>query len=59
MALPEDQQDAIASQILDELADEEEWQRKFDAKRDVLRRLANEAIEADVRGETIPLADIL
>lgn len=28
-ALPPDQQDAIAAQILEELADEEAWQKQF------------------------------
>jgi len=32
--LPLDEQDAIASQILASLADEEAWKKSFDAKRD-------------------------
>ena len=59
VALPADEQDAIASQILASLADEEAWKRQFDEKRDVIRRLAREAIEEDERGETRPLDDRL
>jgi len=59
VALPPDEQEAIASQILASLADEEAWKRRFDEKRDVIRRMAREAIEEDDRGETLPLADLL
>ncbi len=57
--LPEDEQDAIASQILASLADEEAWKARFAEKRDVVRRMAREALEEDVRGETLPLTDLL
>jgi hypothetical protein len=59
VALPADEQDAIASQILAALADEESWKKRFAEKRDVLRRLAREALEEDAKGETLPLADLL
>jgi hypothetical protein len=58
-ALPRDEQDAIASQILDSLADEEAWKKRFAEKRDVIRRLAQQALEEDARGETRPLDDLL
>lgn len=57
-ALPLDEQDAIASQILASLADEEAWKRRFAEKRDVIRRMAREALEEDERGETLPLDDL-
>src|SRR5271157_37530 len=38
VALPRDEQDAIASQILASLADEDAWKRRFAEKRDVIRR---------------------
>lgn len=57
--LPEDEQDAIASQILASLADEEAWKTRFAEKRDVIRRMAQEALEEDARGETLPLDDLL
>jgi len=58
-ALPQEEQDAIASQILDSLADEEAWKKRFAAKRDRLRQLAQEALNEDDRGETRPLGDLL
>ncbi|HSP68141.1 MAG TPA: hypothetical protein VLN48_10465 [Bryobacteraceae bacterium] len=57
--LPPDQQDAIASQILASIADEEAWKKRFEEKRDVVRRLASEALEQDDRGETVTLDDLL
>ena len=44
-ALPENEQDAIASQILDSLADEDAWKARFAQKREVIRRMAREAVE--------------
>lgn len=58
-ALPLDEQDAIASQILASLADEEAWKRRFAEKRDVIRRMAREALQEDGRAETLPLNDLL
>ena len=58
-ALPPDEQDAIASQILASLADEEAWKRRFAEKRDVIRRIAREALQEDEKGETLPLTDLL
>ena len=57
-ALPQDEQDAIASQILDSLADEKAWKKRFAAQRDRLRQLAQEALDEDDRGETRPLGDL-
>jgi acyl-CoA reductase-like NAD-dependent aldehyde dehydrogenase len=57
--LPQAEQDAIASQILASLADEEAWRRRFAEKRDIIRRMAREALEEDARGETLPLDDLL
>ena len=59
VALPQDEQDAIASQILDSIADENAWKARLAEKRDVIRRMAGEAIEEDDRGETSPLDDML
>jgi hypothetical protein len=58
-ALPLDEQDAIASQILAALADEETWKKRFAEKRDVIRRMAREALEEDEKGETLPLDELL
>jgi hypothetical protein len=59
VALPQDEQDAIASQILASLADDDAWKRRFAEKRDVIRRMAREAFEEDERGDTLPLDDLL
>ena len=58
-ALPRDEQDAIASQILVSLADEERWKKRFTEKRDVIRRMAREALQEHARGETLLLDDLL
>ena len=58
-ALPQDEQDAIASQILASLADEDAWKKRFAEKREVVRRLAREALEEDEKGGTLPLQDLL
>ena len=54
-----EEQDAIASQILASLADEKGWKKRFAEKRDVIRRMAREALAEDDRGETLPLNDLL
>ena len=59
VALPPDEQDAIATQILASLADEEAWKKRSAEKRDVIRRMAREALAEDERGETLPLDDRL
>jgi hypothetical protein len=59
VALPPGEQDAIAAQILASLADEEAWKKRFVEKRDVIRRMALEALREDERGETRPLGDLL
>lgn len=59
VALPEDEQDAIASQVLASLADESAWKTRFAEKRDVIRRMAREALEEDASGETLPSDDLL
>jgi hypothetical protein len=45
--LPEDEQDAIA------------WKARFTEKRDVIRRMAREALEEDAKCETLQLSDLL
>ena len=50
--LPEDQQDAIAALILEEIEDEARWDAAFARSHDVLERLAAEAEEEDRRGLT-------
>jgi hypothetical protein len=52
-------QDAIASQIIETLDDEEAWARSFREKPSVIRSLAREALEEHHRGETRPLDELL
>jgi len=59
VVLPLDEQDAIAFQILALLANEQAWKLRFAAKRDVIRRMAREALEEEAHGETLPLEDLL
>jgi len=47
-SLPEAEQDAIASLILDELADEKLWDETFARSQDKLSRMA-EKVRADIR----------
>jgi hypothetical protein len=53
-ALSQQEQDAIASQILQTLDDEEAWARSFREKPELLSSLANEALDEHRRGETRP-----
>ncbi len=53
--LSEEEQNAIATQILDSLDDEETWTRKLRERPDLLRSLGREASEEHRRGETRPL----
>jgi len=55
----QDAQDAIASQILASLADGDAWKTRFAEKRDVIRRMARQALEEDEKGKTLPLDDLL
>jgi hypothetical protein len=57
--LPEEEQNAIASQILETLEDEEAWRIKLARHPAKLRELAEKALEEHRRGETRPLDEIL
>jgi hypothetical protein len=57
-ALSQQEQDAIASQILQTLDDEEAWTRSFRQKPEVLSSLAKEALDEHRRGETRPLDEL-
>lgn len=58
-SLSQEEQDAIAAQIIDTLDDEEAWARSFRDKPGQLRSLAREAIEEHRRGETRPLDELI
>ncbi len=51
-ALPPEEQDRIAQWLLDELADDERWDRSFAASQDVLKRMADEALADEAAGRT-------
>ena len=50
--LPEDEQDALARAVLDELAGERRWAELFSQSQDVLRELAAEAMGEYRAGRT-------
>ena len=50
--LPEEAQDRVAAQLLDELADEAKWDAAFAASADKLEKLAAEALEEYRAGRT-------
>jgi hypothetical protein len=58
-SLSRDEQDAIASQIIETLDDEEGWARRFRDQPAALQSLAQEAQEEHRRGETRPLDDLI
>src|SRR5215216_7970011 len=53
--LPPDQQDAIAALILEELADEEKWDRAFAQSPDALARLADKVRAEKRAGQVKPM----
>ncbi len=58
--LPREQQDAIASLLLEELKSERRWDRAFEGSQDALARLADDALAEDARGDTreLDLSDL-
>lgn len=50
--LPEDEQDALANFLLEELASERRWTRAFSDSQDVLSQLADEALAEYHAGKT-------
>ena len=53
--LPTEEQDAIASILLEELASEQRWAKAFAQSQDQLAAMAKEAIAEYRRGETEPI----
>ncbi len=53
--LPPEEQDRVATWLLDELRDEEHWTRQFGASQDVLSKLAAEARADYAAGRTTAL----
>ncbi len=50
-ALPDDEQDAIAGIVLEEIEDEARWRASFAKSQDALARLAKEARAEIARGD--------
>lgn len=50
--LPEQDQDAIAARILEEIEDERRWEESFARSQDVLERLTDEALAEHRAGNT-------
>ena len=58
--LPTDTQDAVATRILADLADEQAWAERFEAtSAEQWNRLAEMARQEIARGDTLPLEDAL
>ena len=53
--LPDEEQDAIAEHILASIESENDWQARSAAKRSILERMAQEAVEQDRQGLTVDL----
>ncbi len=53
--LPEQEQDALAALILEELHSERKWAEGFAASQDLLSQLADEALAEHRAGKTLPL----
>lgn len=58
-ALSQEDQDEIASQIIETLEDEAAWTKTLEADPQKLQALAEEALREHARGETRPLDEIL
>jgi hypothetical protein len=58
-ALSPQEQDALASQIIETLDDEQAWVGRFRENPSILQSLAQEALEEHRRGETRPLDDLI
>ncbi|MGA2770159.1 MAG: hypothetical protein ABSG26_05025 [Bryobacteraceae bacterium] len=58
-SLSPEEQDAIASQIMETLDDEEAWGCNFRERPALLRSLGREALEEHRRGETRPLDELI
>ncbi len=53
--LPPEDQDALGVIILDEIADEARWAKRFAGTQDQLARWADEALAEIESGKTVPL----
>ncbi len=54
-ALPDDEQDAIASMVLEEIEDEAQWRESFAKSQGGLAELAKQARAEIARGDVLPV----
>ena len=59
MGLPDEQQNALAAILLQEIESEKRWQESFASSPGILDKLAEEALEEDRLGRTVDLNDLL
>lgn len=57
--LPAEDQNFLASRLMEEIAEEQKWSDSFANSLDTLDKLAAEALAEHDRGETRPLEEIL
>ena len=57
--LPQDQQDALAAALLEELDSEDRWRQLLEKSPDALAALANEALAERRAGKTVSLDESL
>ncbi len=53
--LPEQEQDALAAILLEEIASEQRWSKAFATSQDTLAKLAEDALAEHAAGRTRPL----
>lgn len=56
--LPEGDQDAIATLVLEELESEQRWAKAFATSQDKLARLAKAALEESKKGTPTPFSEL-
>jgi hypothetical protein len=57
--LPPEEQDALASLLLDEIKSEQRWTQTLSVSQDLLKSLAADALAEHRAGKTRPLDDLL
>jgi hypothetical protein len=57
--LPPEEQDALASLLLDEIRSEQRWTQALSGSQDLLKSLAADALAEHRAGKTSPLDDLL
>jgi hypothetical protein len=58
-ALPDAEQEFIAAQIIAAIDDDAAWERSFRERPEILKSLADDALDEHRRGETMPMDDLI